>query len=206
MLGARDVTAVKQIVADRCCGVIVDVQDFFLAQIDKRLRTRIRTNTVNFVRLLNYFRIPMVATLERPVKAKGSLPKEIGKHLGNSAQIFEKSFFDLSKDTAIAAHIAGLRKQQVLVAGCETDVCVLQSCLGLLSLGYEVYVIEELVFSSSRNVEAAIARLKAAGVVFATYKTLYYELVEAVDGQHDLDKRFAALGPFPDKLPDSAVQ
>ena len=199
-------SAARRINADRCCGLIIDLQSFFLAQINRRHAAHVRANTGHLLRLLGYFRIPVVATLERPVEVKGTLPKDVARHLGASAQIFEKDFFDLCKEKTIADHLTRLKKRQMIVAGCETDVCVLQSCLGLLSLGYEVYVIEELIFSSSRNVEAAVARLKAAGVVFATYKTLYYELFEAVDGEHDLDKRFAALGPFPDKLPDSAVQ
>jgi nicotinamidase-related amidase len=198
-------TTVKRIVANRCCGVIVDLQGFFLDQIDKRLRARIKTNAGNLLRLLNYFQIPVVVTLERPVDIKGSLPKDIGKHLGNRTRTFEKDFFDLCKETTIKAHLTGLKKQQVIVAGCETDVCVLQSCLGLLSLGFEVYVIEELVFSSSRNTDAAIARMQAAGAVFTTYKTLYYELLETVGGDRHADKRFARLGPLPDDLPDSAL-
>ena len=94
----------------------------------------------------------------------------------------------------------------MIVAGCETDVCVLQSCLGLLSLGYEVFLMEELVFSSSRNVEAAMARMNNEGVVFSTYKTLFYELIEAVEGERTVEKKFAGFGPFPEDLPDSAVQ
>ena len=198
--------AVKRIVANRCCGVIVDLQGFFLSQVDKRLRSRIKTNTSNLLRLLNYFKIPIVVTLERPVDIKGSLPKEIGKHLGERARTFEKDFFDLCKEKTIKAHLEGLKRQQVIVAGCETDVCVLQSCLGLLSLGYEVFVMEELIFSSSHNVEAAIARMKAEGVIFSTYKTLYYELIEAVEGGRHTEKFLAAYGPLPDDLPDTAVQ
>ena len=197
--------AVKRIVADRCCGVIIDLQGFFLSQVDKRLGAKIKTNTGNLVRLLNYFQIPIVVTLERPVDFKGFLPKEIGKHLTDRAQTFEKNFFDLCKDTKIKAHLARLKKRQAIVAGCETDVCVLQSCLGLLDLGYEVFVIEELIFSSSQNVEAAIARMKAAGVVFSTYKTLYYELIEAVDGGRHGEKMLETFGPFPDDLPDTAI-
>ena len=189
--------AVKRIVPHRCCGVIVDLQGFFLAQVDKRLRSRIKTNTSNFVRLLNYFQIPIVVTLERPVDSKGSLPKEIGKHLGDRARTFEKDFFDLCKEKTIRAHLAGLKRQQAIVAGCETDVCVLQSCLGLLSLGYEVYVIEELIFSSSRNTDAAIARMQAAGVVFTSYKTLFYELIETVGGDRHTDKLIETFGPLP---------
>jgi isochorismate hydrolase len=196
---------VKRIARARCCGVIVDVQDFFLAQVEKRLRTRLTANTGHFVRLLDYFQIPLIVTLERPVEIKGGVPRQIGRHISERARIFEKDFFDLSKDKAIKAHIASLKRPQVIVAGCETDVCVLQSCLGLLALGYEVFVMEELIFSSSRDTAAAVARMKAAGVVFTTYKSLYYELVEAVQGEPKTDKIFAKLGPFPDDLPDTAA-
>ena len=195
----------KRIAVDRCCGLIIDVQEFFLSQIDTRLQSRLETNIKNFARLLGYFRVPMVATLERPIDQKGTLPREIAKHVGGDAKIFEKDFFDLTKETKIADHIARLKNKQVIVTGCETDVCVLQSCLGLLALGYDVYVVEELVFSSSRNVDSAIARMKAAGAVFVTYKSLYYELIEAVDGARHSEKVLATFGPFPADLPDAAV-
>src|SRR5215831_16789117 len=129
-------TAAKRIAVDRCCGLIIDVQEFFLSQIDTRLRSKLETNIKNFARLLGYFRVPMVATLERPVDQKGALPKEIAKHLREDAKIFEKDFFDLTKEKKIADYIARLKNKHIIVAGCETDVCVLQSCLGLLALGY----------------------------------------------------------------------
>jgi len=198
-------SAVRRIVPDRCCAVIVDLQDFFLSQVDKRFGFRIKANTGNLVRLLSYFQVPIVVTLERPVGLKGSLPKEIRKQLDNRARTFEKDFFDLCKDKKILGHLRRLKKRQVIIAGCETDVCVLQSCLGLLSLGYEVYVMEELIFSSSRNVDAAIARMKAEGAVFLTYKALYYELIESVEGPFNPKRGLKKFEPFPDDLPDSAV-
>jgi nicotinamidase-related amidase len=194
------------IVPGRCCGVIIDLQEFFLSQVGKQLRSRIKTNTRNFARLLAYFAIPTVVTLERPLDQKGSCPKEINKYLGDLAELFEKDFFDLTKDKRIKDHLEHLNRNQVVLAGCETDVCVLQSCLGLLSLGYEVYVVEELLFSSSRNVESAIARMQTAGAVFLTYKSLYYELLESVGGDGHAKKMREAFGPFPDDLPDSAVE
>jgi nicotinamidase-related amidase len=196
----------KRIVADNCWGAIIDVQEFFLSQTDKRLWSKINRNTKNFARLLGYFRIPIVCTVERPVDQKGSLPEEIRKHLGRVTKIFEKDSFDLTREEEIADYIARLKKKQVLVAGCETDVCILQSCLGLLGLGYEVYVVEDLLFSSSRNVDAAIARMKTEGAVFLTYKSLYYELIEAVEGGRRRDKVLKTFGPFPEDLPDPAVQ
>jgi nicotinamidase-related amidase len=195
---------VKRIAPDRCFGVVIDVQDFFLAQLGNRtLRTKIETNLLSFARLLGYFRIPIVATLERPVARKGRLPQRL-KKLGDVAELFEKDFFDLTKEKKIADHIAGLERTQALVAGCETDVCVLQSCLGLLDLGHEVFVVEDLLFSSSRNVDAAIARMKVEGAVVISYKTLFYELVEAVESGRHAEGMIATYGPFPDDLPDSA--
>ena len=199
-----DMASVKRIVPNQCCGVIIDVQGFFLSQLDKRLRARIETNTANLVRLLGWFRIPVVATLERLLEEKGTLPRSIGKHLGERSAIFEKDYFDLCKEKAIKSHLAGLKKKQIIVAGCETDVCVLQSCLGLLSLGYQVFVVEELLFSSAREVSSAIARLKAEGAVFLSYKTLYFELIEAVGTSRHAEKLWKTLGPFPG-IPESAV-
>jgi nicotinamidase-related amidase len=204
--GSRgDMTAVRHIVPDRCCGLIVDLQGFFLSQVGKRLGSRIKTNTGNLVRLLGHFRIPIVVTLERPVAHKGSLPKEISKHLSDHARTFEKDFFNLCKDKDIKNHLGRLKRRQVIMAGCETDVCVLQSCLGLLGLGYEVYVMEELIFSSSRDVDAAIARMKSEGAIFLTYKSLFYELIESVEGPLNSKKSVETFESLPDDLPDSAV-
>jgi nicotinamidase-related amidase len=198
-------TMAKRILPDHCLGVIIDVQEFFLQGVDKRLRRKLETNTKNFARLLGYFRVPIVVTLERPVDQKGCLPKAIDKYLNDLADTFEKDFFDLTKEKKILDHLGHLKKKQIIVGGCETDVCVLQSCLGLLSLGYEVYVVEELLFSSSRDVASAIARMKAEGAIFLTYKSLYYELIEAADGRH-IEKILEKFGPLPDDLPDCAVQ
>ena len=197
--------AAKRVTPDQCCGALIDVQRFFLSQLEQRRRAKITTNTKNFVRLLSYFKVPLVVTIERPIEHKGNLPKEIASHLGDHAEIFEKDFFDLCKEKTIVGHLARLKKKQVVIAGCETDVCVLQSCLGLVGLGYDVFVVEELLFSSSRHVESAIARMKAAGAVFLSYKTLFYELLERVEDSRHAEKMFATLGPFPDDLPDSAT-
>jgi len=198
---------IKRIVPDRCWGAIIDVQEFFLSQVSNRiLRSKIEANTANFARLLDYFRVPIVATLERPVYGKGPLPAGLKKRLGERTAFFEKDFFDLTKEEKIKTHIRRLKRKQAVIAGCETDVCVLQSCLGLLGLGYEVYVVEDLLFSSARNVDSAIARMKAEGAVFLTYKALFYELIEAVDGGRHAERMIRTFGPFPDDLPDCATR
>jgi isochorismate hydrolase len=196
-------TMVKRIRPNRCIGVIVDFQGFFLAQLgDACVRSRMEASTTGFARLLGYFRIPIVATLERPVRAKGSLPPQLKDALGTGAALVEKDFFDLTKEKKIVDHLAKLKKKQMILTGCETDVCILQSCLGLLDLGYDVFVVEDLLFSSARNVDSAIARMKANGAIFLTYKTLFYELVEAVEGGCHAAAMQARFGPFPKDFPE----
>jgi hypothetical protein len=197
---------VRRVVADQCLGVIIDVQEFFLSQLELRLQSVLKNDLGNFARLLGHFRVPLLVTLERPVEHKGKLPAEIRKHISRSSRTFEKDCFDLTKEQEIREFVARSKKKQVIAVGCETDVCVLQSCLGLLDLGYETYIVEDLLFSSSSNVEASIARMQAEGAIFLTYKSLYYELVEAVDGGRHAKRMAAKLGRFPEDLPDCAAQ
>jgi isochorismate hydrolase len=111
----------------------------------------------------------------------------------------------LAKEKDIRDHLASLNRKQIIVGGGETDVCVLQSCLGLLRLGYEVYMVEDLLFSSSANVDSALVRMKVAGATFVTYKTLFYELVQAAEGGPYATDARAKYGQFPADLPDSTV-
>jgi nicotinamidase-related amidase len=181
----------KRVVPARCCGVVIDVQGFFLSQVDKPLRTKLVQGTASLLQLLDSLAIPAVLTVEQPVARKGELPPAIGRYAGRRATTFEKNFFDLSKEAPIRKHLASLKRKQLIVSGCETDVCVLQSVMGLLDLGYQMFVVEDLVFSSTSDVDSALSRMQDAGAVFLTFKTLFYELTESVDGCGDLEVELA---------------
>jgi hypothetical protein len=163
--------------------VVVDVQEFFLCELDPSRRKSIEAGTEALSRLLGVLKAPLLFTLERPVPVKGALPTGLAKIAEEfSASVMEKDYFDLTKEGAISTHLRQVGKKQVILAGCETDVCILQSCLGLLDQGYEVFVVEDLLFSSTENVGSAIERMKTAGAIFVTFKTLFHELMQAVEG------------------------
>src|SRR5215467_13670510 len=103
----------RRIARDQCLGVIIDVQDFFLSQVETRLRSALETNLKNFTRLLGYFRVPTLATLERPVEHKGTLPVEIRKYLGRSNRTFEKDCFDLTKERTIRDFLRRSKRRQI---------------------------------------------------------------------------------------------
>lgn len=119
--------------------------------------------------------LPVLATFERPAE-NGWLPDYLEAVWPASGQRFVKQSYGCCGEPEIVAAIAAMGKRQLLVAGAETDVCVLQSTLGLLDLGYEVYLLEDCLFTTEANVGPALRRLEAAGAVPATLKTAYYEL------------------------------
>jgi hypothetical protein len=119
--------------------------------------------------------LPALATFERP-DANGWLPDYLEAVWPASGRRFVKQTYGCCGEPEIVAAIAATDKRQLLVAGAETDVCVLQSTLGLLELGYEVFLLEDCLFTTEANVGTAIRRLEAAGAVPCTLKTAYYEL------------------------------
>jgi nicotinamidase-related amidase/quercetin dioxygenase-like cupin family protein len=119
--------------------------------------------------------LPTLATFERP-DVNGWLPESLERVWPAHGVRFPKRTYDLCNEAEIAAAVAALNRAQLLIAGAETDVCVLQSTLSLLSLGYEVYLLEDCLFTTEPRQAPAIARLRAAGAVPCTLKTAYYEL------------------------------
>jgi len=192
----------KRINLKQCAGVIIDVQDYFLKQLQPAKREQIEVNTMGLAKMLAYFQLPTLATAERPLDKKGAVPESIARYLdkNDAAEIFEKDFFDLTKHKDITGYLRSLKRKQMIVAGCETDVCVLQSVLGLIELGYEVFLVEDLLFSSSKDVSAAFDRMKDAGAIRLSLKTLYYELLEAVDSSPQRKKVIEKFGPSPLEL------
>lgn len=160
-----------------CCGIIIDVQDYFLEELTPERRSFILQGTLQLAQLWSDLKIPIIATLERPISSKGKLPEVFGSF--SNIKILEKDFFDLGKEPHIREHLRALGRKQIILAGCETDVCVLQSCLGLLQAGYEVYVVEDFIFSSTSQVSSSIQRMRDSGAILLTYKSLFHELLEA---------------------------
>ena len=74
------------------------------------------------------------------------------------------------------------RKKNILITGIESHVCVLQTCLDLISRGYNTYLVIDAI--SSRNLldhQAAIKRLNANGSILTTTETVTFELCRTAE-------------------------
>ena len=191
----------------RAALVLIDAQPNFFAKMaapEEPVLTRIE----HLLLLAGEFQLPCIATFEQPVEQKGWLPERLENVLPKFAQRHLKRTYDLTREPEISAAIRDSGRGQLIIAGSETDVCVLQSVLGLRSLGYQVFLIEDCLFTAELNVAPALQRMQQAGAIPMTYKMLYFELKESVDvppyhehwnEQHGgSDRRY--VGPY--DLPD----
>jgi nicotinamidase-related amidase len=120
--------------------------------------------------------LPCLATFEQPDDRNGWLPPALESVFPAHGQKLVKRSFGCCGEPGIPEALAAAGRRQVAVAGAETDVCVLQSVLGLIAAGYEVFLLEDCVSSSEPAVGPALRRMEAAGAVPATVKILAYEL------------------------------
>lgn len=76
-------------------------------------------------------------------------------------------------------NLPGAERSQRVLVGAETHVCVLQTALGLLRQGVDVYVVEEAVGSRRPSDRAAaLARLRQEGVRVVTREMVAFEWLE----------------------------
>lgn len=71
---------------------------------------------------------------------------------------------------------------RIVVAGAETDVCVMQTVLGLKSMGFDVYLASDATFSTEIYKRPTFKRLQQAGIKL----TSSYEIIESMNVKDEL--------------------
>lgn len=72
--------------------------------------------------------------------------------------------------------LADMDRNQVVLMGMETHVCILQTAIDLISTGKQVYVVEDAVSSRrDSDKQAALHRLRQAGAIIITSEMAAYE-------------------------------
>ncbi|HEX5167341.1 MAG TPA: isochorismatase family protein [Thermomicrobiales bacterium] len=164
---------------ERAALVLIDVQPLFLdlmAGEQEPLLARLEY----LLLLAQTFAMPVIATFEQPVERNGWLPERLERIFPHDGRRYIKQTFNLCSEPEIRAAVEATGREQMIVAGAETDVCVLQSVLGLLDLGQQVFMVEDGLFTAEPNDAPALRRMEQAGAIPLTCKTLYYELKRSV--------------------------
>lgn len=132
------------------------------------------------VRAAQVIGIPIVVTRQYP-QGLGPLLPELAAVLSDDAHQADKMTFSCCADAGIAPVFEDGR-DQILIAGIETHVCVLQTAFDLVSCGKTPYVLADGCASRSPAHHAqALARLSRDGVRIASIESTVFEWLRGAD-------------------------
>lgn len=166
-------------VDDSIC-VLVDHQPRLMAAIHDG-ETVLREAT-RLAEIAAELEVPVVGTAQNPDRL-GGLPDELASRC--AAMLDKMSFGAGTEGLTDLLHRQRPGARQVVIAGCETHVCLLQTALQLLAAGYQVFVVTDASGSRSpHSAEVAVQRLQQAGAVPVTVEMVGFEWLGSAANPH----------------------
>lgn len=160
---------------ERTTLVVVDVQEAFRKAVPDF--ERVAGGAATLVQGADAMGLPIVVTEQYP-KGLGSTVPEVAERLPEDVEPLDKVCFSAAE--AEGFDLGG--REQALVCGIETHVCVNQTALDLLEAGIEVHVASDAVGSrTDANRELGLARMERAGAVLSSVETALFELLRGSD-------------------------
>lgn len=167
---------------DRSLVVVIDFQGKLMEMIERP--ALVVASAVRLIRIADLFRVPIVMT-EQYSKGLGGTHPEI--RAAYDAATTEKRYLDKTSfgccgDPAFEPLLQEVRprlapqRRQVVVAGIEAHVCVMQTVLELIGTGHEVHLCWEAV--SGRGAEYrryALERMAQAGAILTNHESVAFE-------------------------------
>ena len=122
------------------------------------------------------------ARLEVPALLSEQYPKGLGPTVPDlaalvpAASIHPKLHFSCAADPGLSRRLSEIGRPQIVIAGIETHVCVLQTALGFHARGFHCFVVADATSSRTEaNKSAGLARLRADGVEVVTAEMVVFE-------------------------------
>ncbi len=130
------------------------------------------------------FLIDAARILQMPVQATEQYPKGLGATVAELAQRLperpDKVAFSCCAIPSVVDSFRRAARPKILLTGIETHVCVQQTALDLLALGFRVYIPADGVASRySVDHEHALRRLENAGATITTCESAVFEWIGA---------------------------
>lgn len=165
-----------RIARTRSALLVVDVQERLLPAMSAPDALLDRLGLV--VAAARALAVPVVATEQYP-KGIGPTVAAVREAMGPDARVFEKTHFSGLSEPEIEAALRALRnsgRAQIVMAGIEAHVCVLQTALEARERGYDVFVVADAVDSrKAASRERGLSRLAAAGCAIVDAEMCAFE-------------------------------
>lgn len=164
--------------AEHSVLVIIDLQEKLLPAVAESAMTL--QNASLLLSAANTCRVPVLISEQYP-EGLGKTAAVITDAAGQ-APVYSKVHFSCMKNARFRDAFVQLDRQQAVLAGMESHVCVAQTAASLIELGYEVFFVADA--TSSRSLDNKIIaqmRLSAAGAQIVTTEMVVFEWLEKAD-------------------------
>ena len=176
----------KRLDSRRCSLVLVDYQERLMPAIDAG--PRVVANAVLLADVARLLDVPVLGTAQNP----GGLGPNVEAVRQRCASTLDKMHFDACEDGLLERLAAMGDVPDVVLAGCEAHVCLLQTALGLRRAGREVWVVADASGSRLAADHAlAMQRLREAGARIVGTEMVLFEWLH--DCRHPAFRQVLAL-------------
>lgn len=167
---------------------LVDVQEKLFPHIGNK--EELEKNLPILVKGMKVLNVPIIVN-EQYKKGIGETIEPL-KELLLEYPFYEKTTFSGCQNESILTALKVSGKKNIVVAGIETHVCVLQTCIDLLENDFNVILVTNCSGSRKKlDHKMAISRLVQAGVIPTTYESILFELT--VDSKNSRFKEISSL-------------
>ena len=159
--------------------LLVDVQGKLAHMVHEK--ERLFDNLQKLIKGIQVLGIPVLWVEQNPVGLGPTIP-EVADLLPDSTPISKMSFSSCRNHRFLQA-LKELKRNQVLIAGIETHICVYQTAADLVDMGVAVQVVTDAVSSRTAGNEAiGLQRMRDAGVNWTSVETALFELLGVAEG------------------------
>ena len=160
--------------------VIVDMQDKIAGVMPAEAMGKVVKHCNILLQSAALLEIPALYTEQYPQGLGATLPS-VAEGLKQSPRV-EKTTFSCCAEPTFCRQLTSDRPQ-IILAGMEAHICILQTALQLQESGRQIFVVEDAVLSRrDANKQNALARLRQAGVIVTNTESVVFEWLKVAEG------------------------
>ncbi len=168
--------------------ILIDIQTRLSSAMPETVRARVLKNTAILVQAASMLDIPFIITRQYPKRLGDTEPVIPAQ----TATTIDKTAFSCFRAGGFPQTLEKSARHQVILAGMESHVCILQTAFDLLANNYQVFVAEDAVCSrTAANHRNAVTRMAQHGVTLTNTESVLFEWLE--DASHPRFKSISCL-------------
>ncbi len=162
--------------ADDSQLLIIDLQEKLVAAMPDDCLESLTRNTEKLVKSACTLGIPVMLTEQYPVGLGATLENVVGCLPGDAGCCEKTTFSCCEADSFETQLYPAEQRKQVILAGVEAHICVLQTAAGLQRWGFDLYVVEDAICSRDpRHKLNALRRMEQHGVQVTNTESVVFE-------------------------------